>query len=181
MARGGAARSDGKGSAVKFMAKHNGELFPIEVERHGGGYRVKVRDRWIDADLISPTPHLRSLRLEDGTQHLLVHHRDGAEHQISFGDRTVHLELYDPLALKRGSTRDDLSGAGGSIRAVMPGRVVRVTVAAGDEVQSGAPLLVLEAMKMQNEITAPKGGSVTAVHVKAGDAVESGAELVTIE
>ena len=166
---------------MKFVAKHEGETLPVEVERSAGGYRVRLRDRWIVADLISPTPHLRSLRLEDGTHYLLVHHRDGATHQISFGDRTVHLELFDPLAMRRGASADSMAPDGGSVRAAMPGRIVRVMVQAGDEVKAGKGLLVIEAMKMENEITSPRAGTVASLQVKAGDTVETGAELLTIE
>ncbi len=59
----------------------------------------------------------------------------------------------------------------------MPGRVVEVAVAAGDRVEAGSLLLVLEAMKMQNEIRASRGGLVTRVVVEAGKAVEGGALL----
>jgi pyruvate carboxylase subunit B len=62
----------------------------------------------------------------------------------------------------------------------MPGRVVRVLVAEGAEVEAGQPLLVLEAMKMENEVRAPVAGSVAAVAVVAGAAVESGARLLTL-
>ena len=54
-------------------------------------------------------------------------------------------------------------------------------VKVGDSVTSGAPVLVLEAMKMENDIVAPKDGKVVAVNVKAGDSVESGAVLVSLE
>lgn len=70
---------------------------------------------------------------------------------------------------------------GGIVRAPMPGLVVRVEVAAGDTVAAGAGLVVVEAMKMENELRAPGGGVVTTVHVAAGEAVEKGAPLVTLQ
>ena len=68
-----------------------------------------------------------------------------------------------------------------SVTAPMPGKVLAVEVKVGDSVTSGAPVLVLEAMKMENDIVAPKDGKVVAVNVKAGDSVESGAVLVSLE
>jgi biotin carboxyl carrier protein len=65
----------------------------------------------------------------------------------------------------------------GVIRAPMPGRVVRVLVAIGDEVAADAPLFIVEAMKMENEVRAPAAGRVTRVGVAAGDTVESGQVL----
>ena len=66
------------------------------------------------------------------------------------------------------------------IRALMPGRVVEVAVAAGDRVEARTLLLVLEAMKMQNEIRTARGGLVTRIAVEAGKAVEGGALLAVV-
>jgi biotin carboxyl carrier protein len=69
---------------------------------------------------------------------------------------------------------------GGVVRAPMPGLVVRVEVTEGQLVAAGAPLVVVEAMKMENELRAARPGRVTKVHVRAGTAVEKGAALVTL-
>lgn len=71
-------------------------------------------------------------------------------------------------------------GRGGQVRSVMPGVVVELLVAPGERVEQGQPLLILEAMKMQNEIAAGTGGVVSALHVARGQAVEGGALLATI-
>ena len=73
------------------------------------------------------------------------------------------------------------AGAGESITSPMPGNILAVNVAAGDMVKKGQVLMVLEAMKMENEIMAPHDGKVTAVAVTKGAAVESGALLCTIQ
>ena len=71
--------------------------------------------------------------------------------------------------------------AGGEpVAAPMPGTILSVNVTAGQSVKSGDVLLVLEAMKMENEIKAPKDGTVTAVSVTKGESVDTGATLVTI-
>ncbi len=69
---------------------------------------------------------------------------------------------------------------GGQVKAPMPGRVVRVLVTVGQEVAEGAPLAIVEAMKMENELRAATGGVVRAVHVAEGVAVESGQLLLEI-
>ena len=73
------------------------------------------------------------------------------------------------------------SGAGESITSPMPGNILAVNVAAGDMVKKGQVLMVLEAMKMENEIMAPCDGTVTSVAAAKGAAVESGALLCTIQ
>ena len=69
----------------------------------------------------------------------------------------------------------------GIVRAPMPGLVVRVEVAVGDQVAAGGGLVIVEAMKMENELRAPGAGVVTTIHVAAGATVEKGAPLVTLQ
>lgn len=73
------------------------------------------------------------------------------------------------------------AGAGEKITAPMPGNILAVNVAAGQTVKSGEVLMILEAMKMENEIMAPKAGKVTSVAVAKGATVASGDLLCTIE
>lgn len=74
------------------------------------------------------------------------------------------------------------AGAAGSIKvdAPMPGKILAVKKHVGDAVKAGDPILVLEAMKMENDIVAPKDGTVASINVSVGDAVESGATLATL-
>jgi biotin carboxyl carrier protein len=80
-----------------------------------------------------------------------------------------------------------LSGAGGAgsggglLSSPMPGKIVKLLVKAGDQVQEGQTLLVMEAMKMQNELKTSTAGTVKSVHVQEGATVETGATLVTVE
>lgn len=73
------------------------------------------------------------------------------------------------------------SGISGGILAPMPGKVVKVNVNAGDVIKTGDVMLILEAMKMENEICANRSGTVVEVHVAAGDSVDSNDVLVVIE
>jgi biotin carboxyl carrier protein len=165
---------------VKFIARQAGKDVEVEVHRHGNGYRVRVGERELDADFISVGAYVHSLRLEDGTQFSLVHHREGHSHEISLNGATVTVDIIDPLAAKR-RLRDDEIATSGVIKALMPGRVVRVLVVKGDTVRKGAGLLILEAMKMENEIKAPAAGTVKEVLVAEGARVSEGETLVVIE
>jgi biotin carboxyl carrier protein len=164
---------------VRFIARHDGRDIAVEVERYGSGYRVRVGDTTMVADVVSAGPYLQSLRLEDGTQYAFVHHRDGTRHEVSLGSTAVSVEIVDPLALKRKGSGDD-AGSGGVIKALMPGRVVRLMVAQGDSVRRGQSLLILEAMKMENDIQSPADGVVDELFINAGDTVEAGGALLHV-
>lgn len=164
---------------MRFVATHGGEEIPVEVERTGSGYRVKLGDRVIVADMIDANAIMRSLRLEDGTQLAIIHHREGSTHEITLWDSTIQVDIMDPLSLKRRRGDDEIGGAG-MVKALMPGRIVRLNVTKGQQVRKGDSLLVLEAMKMENEIQAAADGTVDEIFVEAGQTVDGGAELVHI-
>ena len=72
------------------------------------------------------------------------------------------------------------AGAQGSVKSPMPGKILAVKKNVGDAVKSGDVILVLEAMKMENDIVAPQDGTVASINVSVGDSVESGATLATL-
>jgi biotin carboxyl carrier protein len=95
----------------------------------------------------------------------------------------VTAESADRAALRERATRmSAVSGHGGpqAVKAKIPGRVARVWVTVGAEVQQGDRLLSIEAMKMENEIRAPRAGTVSSVSVEVGDRVELGSDLAVV-
>jgi 3-methylcrotonyl-CoA carboxylase alpha subunit len=101
--------------------------------------------------------------------------RSGADRVVMINGRGHRLALFDPDAA------EERDVGGGSLVAPMPGKVVAVLVEAGAEVKKGAPLLVLEAMKMEHTVVSPRDGRVAAVHFAAGALVTEGAQLVALE
>jgi 3-methylcrotonyl-CoA carboxylase alpha subunit len=94
---------------------------------------------------------------------------------VFWGGEEYRLRLVDPLA-----HAGEESGHGGHLTAPMSGAIVAVLVEPGDVVARGAPLLVLEAMKMEHTIVAPTAGTVTAIHFRKGDQVPEGADLIDV-
>ena len=139
---------------------------------------------WIDADTLS---------LIDGgaAREIRLHTRDDNRAVgVEFGGKVYEAVVVPPEArLKSRPTGAGLSTVApqgtkvdaASIKAPMPGRVVRVLVTAGDHVTAKQPVVVVEAMKMENELRTPRDGVVTEVLVSAGATVETGAVLVVIE
>jgi biotin carboxyl carrier protein len=103
-----------------------------------------------------------------------------AGNQITIGGYSFPAEIEDPRQWKRSSHGAGAHGHA-SITAAMPGKVVRILVAVGDEVVAGQGIVVVEAMKMQNELKAPRDGRVTAIEVHENDSVNAGAVLAVIE
>jgi 3-methylcrotonyl-CoA carboxylase alpha subunit len=102
--------------------------------------------------------------------------RDGEERHVFCHGQQRKLSLVDPLA-----HAGEEEAHGGHLMAPMSGTVVAVMVKAGDRVARGAPLMILEAMKMEHTIAAPKAGVVSAVNFRAGERVKEGADLVDID
>jgi biotin carboxyl carrier protein len=99
---------------------------------------------------------------------------------VSIAGRSFHVELVDPRRWNRERNHRQAEGRE-SITAAMPGKVVRVLVSQGDEVEAGQGLIVVEAMKMQNEMKAGRAGRVIALAAVAGATVNAGEVLATIE
>jgi acetyl/propionyl-CoA carboxylase alpha subunit len=110
-------------------------------------------------------------------------HHDGASFTVGIGGRTFSGLVESPRVrlLKRYSGTSGASGTRQPVKAPMPALVVRVHVAPGDRIEPGSRLLVLEAMKMENEIKSNQSGVVKSVHVKGGQAVEKGQLLISVE
>lgn len=117
-------------------------------------------------------------RLDDGT--VLVHLDDGEPLEVAFpDDDTVTIDgrelafaisTFDPAGVPGGN--ETVVDPEGTVYPPMSGKLVEVLVSEGDEVEAGDELAVLEAMKMQSKITAPRSGTVLRVHAEAGQAVE---------
>jgi biotin carboxyl carrier protein len=100
---------------------------------------------------------------------------------VSVGPQRYAVTLADPRRLRSAVAAGALAGGVARITAPMPGKVVRVMVEAGVEVEAGDGILVVEAMKMQNEMKAPRAGKVVSVSVEVGATVNGGDVLAVIE
>jgi biotin carboxyl carrier protein len=105
---------------------------------------------------------------------------DGLDCQVYSRGSYRDLKIFNDEMLLHESLKAGGMGAGdSSLRSGMPGKIVKILVNEGDEVTAGTPLLVMEAMKMENEMKAPADVKITKLHVKPGDTVESGATLIS--
>ena len=102
--------------------------------------------------------------------------------RVEIRNQVFNFGVADPLRYQAQALSKQLQAAGPRIvRAPMPGRVVKILVASGTEVEAGQGLVVIEAMKMENELKSPSSGRVSSVWVTEGSAVENNAALITLE
>jgi 3-methylcrotonyl-CoA carboxylase alpha subunit len=169
----GAWRANGDGyQGLEFLAGNE----TIQVRAHpkaDGSYVLDLPEVSVHARVIGEADG-RLTVLFDGVKRQVCVVRHGDDITVLQDSVSHHLLLVDPLA-----PPDAAAAGAGHLTAPMPGQVIQVLVAAGAEVTRGAPLLVLEAMKMEHTIVAPKDGTIERVHYAPGDQVQEGAELIT--
>jgi acetyl/propionyl-CoA carboxylase alpha subunit len=163
---------------VRYFVTVAGETLELAVERCAdGSYRVRSPDgRELTVSSLASRAGVHTLSIAG--QVLEVQQRDG-EVKLARERFTVHAQS----ERERASARPTGGDARGSreVIAPMPGRILTVACAPGQAVQKGTPLIVMEAMKMQNELCAKADHVVRAVHVASGDSVERGALLIELE
>ena len=154
----------------------------LQVRADNGRPVVEIAGRRPDLDLVRISPYSYSLLL-DGRSHHLSIRPDREGYLVILRQQTYHIRLRSELDLtiEKMGMQGATGGGGGQITAPIPGLISEVSVKEGDTVAAGDRLLILEAMKMENEIRAPQAGIVLAVHVARGQAVEQGALLVKLE
>jgi biotin carboxyl carrier protein len=172
---------------VKYFVRVGGTPFEVEVE----GSRVLVGGEAFEAQFAAvPGTPLHHLLLNGASWTLAAEPGPAAEGAdlgrapwvVSAVGERFQVEVVDERTHQIQERTDPAPrpASDGVVAAPMPGLVVRVEVTEGQRVEAGAGLVVVEAMKMENELRAPGPGVVTRVHVAAGEAVEKGAPLVTL-
>jgi biotin carboxyl carrier protein len=153
---------------------------------------LKVEDGRVSADVGGRVYNLEVRELFPGS-YLFFHGNDVHEclvserpklkdhFDVSLGGRNYAVTIVDPKRLRSGQNSDRHHHGVAQILAPMPGKVVRVQLEAGANVEKGVGIVVVEAMKMQNEMKSPRAGVVVAINVKPGDTVNAGDVLAVVE
>jgi biotin carboxyl carrier protein len=152
----------------------------VELEQTSAGYRITLDGQAIDADAAMIAPGTVSVLI--GGQAFEVHVTPTLDEKMKLqsGPHEFTAEIHDPRAWQ-GRRHGALEAEGRQqVVAPMPGKVIRLLVSAGDEVEAGQGLVVVEAMKMQNEIRSSRNGRVERLQVKEGQAVNVGEVLCVV-
>ncbi len=160
---------------MNLTLRIDGRPFPLQLERNGEHWAIGDRA----ASVIEVEPGIYSVLLGGRSFEARIE-RVQEGWAVHINGRRLLLEVVDPRRLSRtvgGSHREGLQ----KLTAPMPGKVVRLLVGEGDRVEAGQGLVVVEAMKMQNEMKAPKPGRVVSVPAREGATVTAGEVLAIIE
>jgi biotin carboxyl carrier protein len=164
---------------MKYHVTMRGRAYVIDVE--GGAATVDGERLEAHAAAVPGTPLIHLLLGKDSWT-VAYQHLEGRRWALGAAGERLEVDVQDD----RSKQIETLTGqgrkasVGGVVKAPMPGLVVRVEVSEGRVVEAGEALVVVEAMKMENELRASHKGVVERIHVKAGDRVEKGAPLVTL-
>jgi len=165
---------------LKYFVTIHGRDHEVVLSERAGSLLVSVDGKPIDLSYQEVDDSGQVLVVRDGRSFGLSIAGDASRASVSIAGHLYEVQLEDEReraarAAERASSRE-----GGVVSSVMPGVVVEILVRPRDTVTKGQPLLILSAMKMQNEIAAPSAGVVADVHVSPGQAVSAGAKLVTL-
>ncbi|CAN5826550.1 acetyl-CoA carboxylase biotin carboxyl carrier protein subunit [soil metagenome] len=168
---------------IKLQAEVGGTDHQISIQRReaevlaevdGRCYKLELRDLGDGVYLLIDGTTVYNCRVENSP-------RDPHGIQVSLRGLDYALKLIDLKRLRSAQSGAKHNKGTARILAPMPGKVVRLLVDAGTEVEAGAGILIVEAMKMQNEMKAPKAGQVVSIHAQVGATVNAGDVLAVIE
>jgi biotin carboxyl carrier protein len=167
---------------MKLRIEAGGKEYLIDLRKNGTLAEYEISGALSSAGRVSIeniAPGMVSV-LEENRSFLvrLVQSTDFLEAWV--GDRCFRLSISDPRDIS-GNSRSPTRVGPQEVRALMPGKVVKLLISCGDEVQEGSGLVVVEAMKMQNELRSPKKGRIVHVNVIEGAAVAAGEALMVVE
>jgi biotin carboxyl carrier protein len=157
-----------------------GKNHRVELSRNTAGWHCKLDGQPILLDVISTQEGVLSILL-DGKSFEVKQESTAGETNIVVGNQRFPVSVRDPRSLRGRRSADTSAHGVRKIPAPMPGKVVRILAPVGTEVEAGQGVIVIEAMKMQNELKSPKKGIVKKITVSEGAAVDAGQSLAEVE
>jgi biotin carboxyl carrier protein len=166
---------------MKYEVRIGGKTRVVELSRNSERWSVVLDGKSLDADAVEVAANTFSILIEGESWEVRVAPKPDGSLVLHTGIAEFIAEVEDPRAW-RGRRHGAMEAEGRQqITAPMPGKVVRILKNAGVAVEAGEGLLVVEAMKMQNEIRSPKRGKVEKILVKEGQAVNAGEVLAWVD
>lgn len=168
---------------MNLFAELNNQKHEIKLNRTGEKVYAQVDDRIYELEVSEPEANVCLLKHDGKIYEIFVSpvEKSGEPFLVNFANQHFEIKISDPKRLRgSGSGSEEIEGAA-EIKTAMPGRIVRLLVEEGATVQTGDGVIVVEAMKMQNEMKAPKDGIIKEIRFPEGSTVNAGDVLVVIE
>ena len=165
---------------VKLKAVIGDREQDLNVQIDGESVRAEIDGRIYELELREPEPGCY-LFFRDAEVHECRVNKVQDGFDVSLHERNYPVAIIDPKRLRSDQDADRHHHGLAEITAPMPGKVVRVHIETGAAVEKGAGVIVVEAMKMQNEMKSPRAGVVISINVKPGDTVNAGDVLAVVE
>ncbi|GAB4518790.1 MAG: acetyl-CoA carboxylase biotin carboxyl carrier protein subunit [Anaerolineae bacterium] len=161
---------------MKYVTLINNEQYEIEILKDGS---LLVNGQPRTVDFMALGPSLYSLISNTNSLQVVVE-GEQTNYSVLVKGRLFETQVLDERALMMAQRKGGLGGGSGELNAPMPGLIVAVPVEVGQQVVQGQTLIILESMKMQNELKSPITGTVQTVHVEPGKTVDKNAPLISV-
>lgn len=168
---------------MKLQAQIGDELYNVSIERDGDNVSAIIDGREYKLETSQPEPNVFLLKHRGKVNEFFVSAPSEPSQPYVASSRhgSIEIGLIDPKRLRGSANADSHADGLAEIRTMMPGKVVRLVLEPGDHVEKNDSIMVVEAMKMQNDVRSPKDGVVKEVRVAEGSTVAAGDVLAVIE
>lgn len=166
---------------MKLELDIDGRTIAAEFDAAAGRARLALDGRTHEAEVSEPEPGLFTVILGGRVYRCALDRAPDGRSEVTVNGRRVTIAVRDRKRWRGGTAGAAGGGGRATLTSPMPGKVVRVLCAVGDEVADGQGVLVVEAMKMQNEVQSPRAGKVIEVRVAEGQTVNAGETLAVVE
>jgi biotin carboxyl carrier protein len=168
---------------MKLQGEVDDKSFDIEIRRDSRQVFAVVDGRKYEIEVSEPELNVYLLKHDGKVYEVFVapQHDRGEPQNVRIGSNELEITLIDPKRLRGARAADAHAAGAAEIRTAMPGKVVKIIAAPGAEIKKGDGVIVVEAMKMQNEMKSPKDGVVKEIRAAEGATVNAGDVLAVIE
>lgn len=166
---------------MKLELEINGRIVAAEFTAANGAAQLKVGEQTHEASVSQPEPEFFVVQLNNRVFRCALEKSPSGETEVIVNSQRIPITVRDKKHLR--GLAGGGAGATGKVSLIspMPGKIVRVMLSAGDEVAANQGVLIVEAMKMQNEVLSPKAGKIAEIRVTEGQTVNAGETLAVIE
>lgn len=168
---------------MKLIAQIKEDEHEINIKREGSKIFAEVGERKYELELSVPESNIYLLKHAGKIYEVFVSPNKIKDEpvQVNVGTEEFEINLIDPKKIRGISSTSENADGIAEIKTAMPGKVVRILMSENDEVKEGEGVIIVEAMKMQNEMKSPKDGTIKEIRFSEGDTVNAGDVLVIIE